>query len=71
MELTWTPLPEVPAVADGSAYAEFWLHAPGSAWRHLALAGVVANNGPVLQELLRTAGDPPTRPHDDLPSTAK
>ena len=72
MELTWTHLPDVPAAADGSAYAEFWLYAPGSPERQLALAGVVAHIGPVLEDLLRTSGEPTSRPpHDDLPSAAK
>lgn len=72
MELTWTPLADVPAAADGSAYAEFWLYAPGSPQRQLALAGVVAHIGPVLEELVRGPGRITSRPpHEDLPQAAK
>lgn len=70
-EITWTPLNEVAASPDGSAYAEFWLSAPGSADAQLALAGVVAHIGPVLEDLLRSSPQHSGgQTGDDPPATA-
>ena len=69
MELTWTPK-EVPFAADGSAYAEFWLNAPGSVTAQVALAAVVGHIGPVLQELIRSSPRPRRQGGDDPPATA-
>lgn len=72
MELTWTQLKEVAASPDGSAYAEFWLSAPGSADPQVELASVVAHIGPELERLLRLAAQqtPPQGPTSDDPPAA-
>lgn len=78
MTLEWATLDGMRASPEGSAYAEFWLGAPDSASDpQLALAGVVAHIGPVLQDLLRASlreGGAPTGNDpgaNDPPAAAK
>lgn len=63
--LSWIPLEGIAAAPEGSAYAEFWLSAPGAGDQQRALAGVVAHIGPVIEKLAGGRPGKPDRPADD------
>lgn len=71
-KLSWVPVEGVAAAPEGSAYAEFWLNAPGWSDPQRALAGVVAHVGPVLEKLTRPQRPKPEpSPGDDPAAAAK
>ena len=69
MELTWTKL-EVNAAPEGSAYAEFWLNARGTAEPQRVLAGVVRHIRPVLEDWLHARLDDDGKPTSGDPRSA-